>query len=176
MTTVTMTTEVELKKKAGKFNPDDFNFVVASHEIKIKGEERDNIAFVPGIIPPPEISRYMDDSMYEEHYLRYLEEVMKYPIAVLLKAALDNNFNLVFVCTEAEKSMGYLDLFMDYIDGAFEIPTGQFKKLLKGSNEFMVQEQFVDMIKEDLQKVIDEKGEDWKDITFVHSSHKRKKK
>lgn len=174
MTTFTMATEVDLKKKAGKFNPDDFNFVVASLEIKLKGEERDNIAFMPGIVPPSEISGLMDER-YDEYYAKYLDEVLKYPIAVLLKAAIENDYDLVFVCSEAEKAMKYLPLFMEFIDETFEIPTGQFKKLLKGSAEYQLEEKYKGETLSDLQKIIDLKGEEYKDIDFIHSTHKPKK-
>ncbi len=175
MITFTMTTAEELKKKAGKFDPDHFNWIVASEEIKMKGNERDNIAFMPSIIPPKEITRFMDER-FNKYYGDYLRDVLSYPIAVLMKAALDNDYSVVFVCTETELAVGYLPLFMEFISEFFDIPTGKFKKLIKGTSEFTLTAKDIEVLNIELDKIIKEKGNAYKDITLFYPTHKTKDK
>ena len=127
------------------------------------------------IYPPSEIMKFYNDR-FDEMYIKYLDEVAKFPIAVLLKAVVENNFETVFVCSLAEESMGYMGLLLEYIEEEFDIPTGKFKKLIKGNGEFGI----TDVIKEDLIKQLDEiieaNREKFKDIELFRSTHKPSKK
>lgn len=140
MTSITYSNTTEIKKLTGKFDPEKYQFIICSEEVKPskkKSKTYDNISELKNIVPPKKVIGQFNDN-YEGVYLKYIQEVLDTTIAIMVKAVIENKFDIVLVCSLPEYEMKYLKMFTEYISEAYDIPTGKFKKLVKGDEELTI--------------------------------------
>lgn len=138
MASISFATDKQLKKLKGGFNPNAFQFILVSSDLhmakKKKGKET-NIADASALMPPSEIVRQLVDGnleKYQQHYLQFLLIERADMIAVIVKAALEKEMDIVLVCTNDEyEDFLYLELLSQFIEDEYKIDVHEFKKIIK---------------------------------------------
>ena len=134
-------------------------YVLVSYRIR-SGNTRKNIVTYNGLYPNDNvITNGYDYDTFEELYVEQLKH-MKSVFAILIKGAIKNNFNIIFMCSKKESKMKYLDILADYIYTEFDYPVYNYsdfvnykvevvkynkKKVLKKCNKYINKSKFINM-------------------------------
>lgn len=106
-------------------------FVVISKRIR-KTSEMDAVVFAKDLYPPDIILadvRSSDKEFFKEKYFEYLDRYeLKLKIALFIKATLEHNYPIMFICTECEWGLGFMQLLIEYIEDRFGFFVVDYKK------------------------------------------------
>ncbi len=116
-------------------NYKNFTFLLASNDIKTRGNY-DNIYSMKVLIPPVSSLRsYVEQGVnkkYIKKYIEYLEtRKMETILSVIVKAAVVEEQNVVILCSEEESEYEYTKILCKHIESVFKVPTYSYKKFKK---------------------------------------------
>lgn len=86
-------------------------------------------------MPPPQIlGEYVNDNekAYKKSYLNYLQHPsIEAMIAIIVKAAVENDMKIVLMCSRSEDEFNYLKYICEYIEAVFKLKTYTGKEYMK---------------------------------------------
>ena len=107
-------------------------YVIVSTRIKKSNSNYDNILNANAMLFPDSLvcSAYTNKE-FKTRYVKQLDGC-KYFLATLIKASIEEKYNIVFMCTHKENKMGYLRLLANYIKITFEYPVYDYVSYIAG--------------------------------------------
>lgn len=112
-------------------------YVCVSTHIRRRDTNMDNIICLNQIIYPG--SRVLDKGSFEDmrdsYHEQLSEEAMPF-IAELIRGSIEDNLNIVFLCTKPEWKLKYLKWLAEFIMMEFEYPIYNYHKYIQGCSLF----------------------------------------
>lgn len=153
---VTMNSEKLYKKFLPEIDDTSaFQFITISEDIKTSKKMR-NIAPMPSLMPPPQLSKLFNNGEKQEFYdgyARYLQSPsIDFYIAAIVKSVISNDFQLILLCSKSEDEQEYLKILAKYISGVYKMDVFKVKDYLKDPKK-------INKIKnkEEIEKIVDKK-------------------
>ena len=111
-------------------------FVIVSSTIRKTGKYEKQVINANGsLYPPPELlvdyDNYKKNEDYQMRYKEFIRESNPL-LATLVKYSIEDDVNIVFLCSEKEKKYQYLKLISAYVLDEFGYPMYNYKKMISG--------------------------------------------
>lgn len=108
-------------------------YVIVSSRIRRKSSYKKNIIISNAILYPSNlVYQETSDEMMRYRYYDQLEDALPF-IATLIKGALEEDFQIVFLWTKKEKKLfPYLDYLRDFVYDVFKFPIYEYKEYVLG--------------------------------------------
>lgn len=119
----------------GQRNPDDYAFIVVSDNVYYEGKFK-NVNIAPELMPSPYISGiFIDDGNtyeYQQAYYSWLTKPENLArIALLVKAVIKDDKDIILVNSPAERAFKTLDMIGKFITNSYGVPTYSWKDIKK---------------------------------------------
>ena len=110
----------------------NMQYVICSLRIR-KRKEYDNIISAQSILfPNPDVCSALTDEDMRERYFHQLMTAKAF-IATLIKASIEEKYNIVFLCTKNEGKMKFLRYLSEFVYLEFGYPIYEYKRYAEGS-------------------------------------------
>lgn len=107
-------------------------YVICSLRIR-KREEQENIISAQSILfPGPDVCSALTNKEMRERYFNQLMANKAF-LATLIKASIEEKYNIVFLCTKNEGKMKFLRYLSEFVYLEFGYPVYEYKKYADGS-------------------------------------------
>lgn len=109
-------------------------YVCISCKIRRKSDDFDNILIANNTLFPNSnvLNKGSFDDMEDEYYEQLSHETQNTLIASLIKGAIEENLNIIFLCTKNESRLRYLKWLQNYIFMEFNYPVYDYKDFVNG--------------------------------------------
>ena len=105
----------------------DMQYVICSLRIR-KREEHDNIISAQSILfPNPDVCSAITQEDMRERYYDQLMSCKPF-LATLIKGAIEENYNILFLCTKNEGKMKFLQYLAEFVYLEFDYPIYNYKR------------------------------------------------
>lgn len=118
-------------------------YVIVSTRIR-SSKKYENVIVGNVIFPNPYVCSAIDDYELMSRYMTQLETNKSF-LAALVKGSIEENFNILFMCSNKEKKIMYLDYLSEFIYQEFNYPVYNYSLYKSGA---------IKLIKYDKDKVI----------------------
>lgn len=109
-------------------------FVLVSSRIRKTGKH-ENVISCNQLLPDKRIMadyrNELDPEFFKKEYRKQLEH-NKVLLAIIIKGVLEENFTVVFLCTELEWKIKYMKELVKYVEETFQYPMYDYKKYKEG--------------------------------------------
>ena len=109
-------------------------FILVSSRIRKNGKH-ENVISCNQLLPDKRIladyRNELDPNYFIKEYRKQLER-NKLLLAILIKAVLEENFTIVFLCSELEWKLKYMRELAEYVEETFQYPLYDYKKYKEG--------------------------------------------
>lgn len=109
----------------------DVQYILVSTRIGTSSLEENIISVKNILFPDARVCSATDDDIFKERYYEQIEKNETF-IATLIKGSIEEGYNIVFLCSKAEKKMKYLEILSDFIFIKFGYPCYEYKKYSEG--------------------------------------------
>ena len=109
----------------------DTQYVIISSRIKIRKTVNNIISAYSTLFPDSGVCMAVDQDVFESRYFNQLDENIVL-LASIIKYALDDNKNIVLICSKSEKKLHFLDVLEYYIQLKFNFPIYKYKDYANG--------------------------------------------
>lgn len=109
----------------------DTQYVIISSRIKTRKAPNNIISAYSTLYPDSGVCMSVDQEVFEDRYFNQLDENVVL-IASIIKYALDDNKNIVFICSKSEKKLHFMDTLEYYIHIKFNFPIYKYKDYANG--------------------------------------------
>lgn len=101
-------------------------YVLVSTRIRSGGKYQNVISANNIIYPNPSVFIAMDDDIFRERYLEQLESCKPF-LATLIKGSIEEDFNIIFMCSKKENKINYLQILADFVFLEFGYPMYEYR-------------------------------------------------
>lgn len=118
----------------------DAQYVLVSCRVRVSDAEKyDNILNAKdNLFPDPEVCSALDEDTFRERYFSQLSQNLPL-ISYLIKASIEEKFNIIFLCSEKEDKIGYLKLLSEFIFMEFNgYPVYNYKKYCQNKTDDII--------------------------------------
>lgn len=145
-----------LNKFCKEYNPNDFQIVLISNDIKSKNKF-ENVMVAKELFPSKEVLSAKvnaGDNDFKEGYFTQLKQHMLSVATIVLSVAKYNS-NVILLCSEVENEFEYIDILADFIETLYNIEAITFKKLKKKPKLLSkpIDEDIVEDIEEEIEHI-----------------------
>lgn len=108
-------------------------YVLISTRIRKREAKIENIITANSILfPDAHVCSSLTDDDFKERYLNQCSKNNPF-IATLIKGSIEENYNIIFLCTKKENKMKYLQFLSNYIYLEFDYPVYEYKLYASGA-------------------------------------------
>jgi hypothetical protein len=106
-------------------------YVLISNRVRSNGSRKNVISMKSSLYPDSYTMMANDEDEFNTLYRNQLELCME-ELAEVIYGGLKNNWTIVFICSENENNLNFLDILAGYVYKTFKYPIYDYEDLIKG--------------------------------------------